>query len=226
MGQGCEVPVSRGSDGGSNFGPIWPWLAGFTPSREAENEASVASFGTPFTRTRWAGVALLPIAAASLRVAKSGETFKTVSFGLIWSHSLSSALWGNTLIRSLLPSREKGPEPLHPHRGQGCEVPVCTGTTGTFVGTAHANNVAIGRATAQWAVIIVARKAQPDIRRQSMDACSIESVSLLSGQIPGTRPWTHDGTESRVTAENPERTRGCEYPLRRPPAVPVTLGIR
>ena len=45
----------RGNDGrGVNPGPIWPCLALFTPGGEAGNEATVASFGPPFTRGRWA----------------------------------------------------------------------------------------------------------------------------------------------------------------------------
>ena len=50
-----EVPTCAGDGGGGvSTGPIWPWLALFTPSREAENEAGVASFGSPLSRTRWA----------------------------------------------------------------------------------------------------------------------------------------------------------------------------
>ena len=44
----------RGGRGGGEHWPYWPCLALFTPSCEAENEAGVASFGTPSTRTRWA----------------------------------------------------------------------------------------------------------------------------------------------------------------------------
>ena len=51
-------PRLAGNDGGLNLGPIWPWLASFTPTVAAGNEANLASFGTPLTRTRWAGVAL------------------------------------------------------------------------------------------------------------------------------------------------------------------------
>ena len=45
-----EVPACAGDGGGGGVstGPIWPCLALFTPSREAENEAGVASFATPF----------------------------------------------------------------------------------------------------------------------------------------------------------------------------------
>ena len=42
--------------GGLIPGPIWPCLARFTPNREAENEAGVASFGAPPTRKRVAAV--------------------------------------------------------------------------------------------------------------------------------------------------------------------------
>ena len=36
-----------GGGGGVSTGPIWPCLALFTPSREAENETGVDSFATP-----------------------------------------------------------------------------------------------------------------------------------------------------------------------------------
>ena len=56
-GQGCEVPVCTGTtEGGLNLGPIWPWLASFTPTGEAGNGAGVASVGTPLTGTHWASV--------------------------------------------------------------------------------------------------------------------------------------------------------------------------
>ena len=69
-----------------NPGPIWPCLALFTPSGEAGNEATVASFGPPLTRTRWATRPWL----ASSRAARRGITFKSVPFGSISFHSLSS----------------------------------------------------------------------------------------------------------------------------------------
>ncbi len=66
-------PRLAGNDGGVNPGPIWPCLASFTPSWEAGNEATLASFGTPLTPTRWAGVALLWPWLASSGVARSGK---------------------------------------------------------------------------------------------------------------------------------------------------------
>ena len=74
-------------EGGVNPGPIWPCLALFTPTVEAGNEATVASFGTPFTRTRWASWPRLWPWLASSGVARSGETFNSVAFGCISLHS-------------------------------------------------------------------------------------------------------------------------------------------
>ena len=82
QGQGCEVPVFTGiphvgltthtTTGdrrrGVNPGPIWPCLALFTPTVEVG------------MRPPWPWL-------ASSGVARSDETFKTVSFGLIPSHS-------------------------------------------------------------------------------------------------------------------------------------------
>ena len=94
-GQGCEVPrlrrerrsLPRERRGEVNLGPIWPWLASFTPSGEAGNEAAVASFGAPLTRTPWATRLRLWPWLASSGVGRSGETFNSVSFRLISSHS-------------------------------------------------------------------------------------------------------------------------------------------
>ena len=80
----------HGNDGrGLNPGPIWPCLASFTPTVEAGNGTTVASSGTPLTRTRWASWPWL----ASLRVARSDETFNSVAFGCI--SLLSCRLRGN-----------------------------------------------------------------------------------------------------------------------------------
>ena len=89
---GPYLRLAKRWDGGRGVNPglIWPCLALFTPSGEAGNEARVASFGPPLTRTRWASVASWWLWLASLRVARSDETFKTLSFSLIWSHFLSS----------------------------------------------------------------------------------------------------------------------------------------
>ena len=98
-GQGCEVPrlrrerrsLSQGSDGwGLIPGPIWPCLASFTPTVEAGNGATVASFGPPLTRRHWASWLWLRPWLASSGVARRGETFKSVAFGCISLHSLSS----------------------------------------------------------------------------------------------------------------------------------------
>ena len=74
-------------------GPDWPCLALVTPTREAENEATAVSFGTPPTRTRWASrpwwwpwLALVTDPGVGLGVARSGETFNSVAFGCISSH--------------------------------------------------------------------------------------------------------------------------------------------
>ena len=83
-GLGCEVPVCTGTTGGVNPGLIWPCLALFTPTVEAENEAGVASFGPPVTRRHWASWPWL----ASSGVARSGETLNSVAFGCIWLHFL------------------------------------------------------------------------------------------------------------------------------------------
>ena len=77
---------SRLRGGRRRGGEHWPDLALFTPSREVENEAGVASFGTPSTRTRWAGWPWLWPWLASSGVARSGETFNSVAFGCISSH--------------------------------------------------------------------------------------------------------------------------------------------
>ena len=84
----------HGNDGrGLNPGPIWPCLASFTPTVEAGNGATVASFGTPPTRTRWASRPWLWPWLASSGVTRSGETFNSVAFGCI--SLLSCRLRGN-----------------------------------------------------------------------------------------------------------------------------------
>ena len=77
----------HGNDGGGLLpGPIWPCLASFTPTVEAGNGATLASFGTPFTRTHCASMRPRWPRLVSSGVARSGETFKTVSFSRISSH--------------------------------------------------------------------------------------------------------------------------------------------
>ena len=77
------LPGGEGICRGVSTGPIWPCLALFTPSHEAENEATVASFGTPFTRRRWASRPWLWPCLASTGVARSAGTFNLVAFGCI-----------------------------------------------------------------------------------------------------------------------------------------------
>ena len=88
---GTEMRGSRlrrgATEGGLIPGPIWPWLASFTPTVEAGNGATLASFGTPVTRRHWASVASLWLCLASSGVARSGETFNSVAFGCISLHS-------------------------------------------------------------------------------------------------------------------------------------------
>ena len=95
----------------SKKGLIWPSLVSFTPNREVENEATVASSGSPFTRTHWAkrghNEATLGLGCSfgdgdkdarfpSARerrgcsgVVRSGETFNSVPFRSISFHFLS-----------------------------------------------------------------------------------------------------------------------------------------
>ena len=84
----------HGNDGrGLNPGPIWPCLASFTPTVEAGNGATVASFGTPLTPTHWASMRPRWSRLAPSGVARSGETFNSVAFGCI--SLLSCRLRGN-----------------------------------------------------------------------------------------------------------------------------------
>ena len=120
-----DLSLRWNDGGGSTPGPIWPCLASFTPSGEAGNGATVASFGTPLTRTRWASWPWL----ASLRVARSGETFNSVAFGCISLLSCRLRGPGFHPHPSLLPSREKGSDRLHGNDGgAGAE----TGTKGRW----------------------------------------------------------------------------------------------
>ena len=111
-------------------GPIWPWLARFTPTGEAGNEATVASFGTPFIRTRWVSMTSLWPWLASLRVARSGETFNSVPFCSISFHSLSSTRGKAARFRTSHERRRR------------------------FVRTTHATNVKAGAAMAQRAFVV------------------------------------------------------------------------
>ena len=80
-------PPARGTAAGVSTGPIWPDLALFTPNGEGENEAGVVSFGSPLTRTRCASMRPRWSRLASPGVGGSDETFNSVSFSLIQSHS-------------------------------------------------------------------------------------------------------------------------------------------
>ena len=128
--RGCEVPAFAGTTGGVNPGPIWPCLASFTPSRAMEMRPVWPRFGPPLTRTRWASRPWLWPWLASSGVPRSGETFNSVSFSLIWSHFLSSAQAGDARFP---PSRERRV---------------------AFVITTYATTVRAGAATAQWAVVV------------------------------------------------------------------------
>ena len=87
----CGCSGARRSGGELILGPIWPWLVRFTPNREAENEAEVASFGPPLTRTHWVRVASRGLIWGSVvalsGVARSGKTFNSRPFPLISYHS-------------------------------------------------------------------------------------------------------------------------------------------
>ena len=72
-------------------------LAPFTPSGEAGIETRVASFGTPLTRRHCTGVASFVATLASSRVTRSGETFKSVSFGLIFHRLRGAGMRGSRL---------------------------------------------------------------------------------------------------------------------------------
>ena len=91
-GAGMRGSRLHGNDGGlGGVSILWlhlALLAPFTPSGEAGNVATVASFGTTLTPTHCASVALDVATVASLGVARSGETFNSVAFGCIWLHSL------------------------------------------------------------------------------------------------------------------------------------------
>ena len=92
-GAGMRGSRLHGNDGGlgDEISILWlnlALLAPFTPSGEAGNEATVASFGTTLTPTHCASVALDVATVASLGVARSGETFNSVAFGCISLHSL------------------------------------------------------------------------------------------------------------------------------------------
>ena len=88
-GEGAWIPAFAGMTGGVNPGPIWPCLAPFTPSGEAGNEATVASFGTPLTRI--AGPAWPCFDCGGLITSgQERQTLNSVAFGCIWLHFLSS----------------------------------------------------------------------------------------------------------------------------------------
>ena len=86
----ARFPPSR-ERGELSPGPIWPCLALFTPTVEAGNGATVAPFGTPFTRTRWAQLALVVASFGLVRSGQERQTFNSVAFDCIRLHSLSPA---------------------------------------------------------------------------------------------------------------------------------------
>ena len=100
--------------------PIWPCLALFTPSGEA---------GMRPVWPRW----------ASSRVARSGETFKTVSFRLISSHFVSFRLISSHFV-----------------------VDAGSGMRGfRLPGDGTCNQCRVGAAMAQWAVVVGLWEQQP-----------------------------------------------------------------
>ena len=108
----------------SNMGLIWLCLASFTPSDEGENEATVASLGTPFTRTHCASMRPRWPRLASSGVARRGETFNSVAFGCIRLHSFP---------RTLILTLSQTPRGMRGSRLRGNDV--CDST--------YVNNVAI-----------------------------------------------------------------------------------
>ena len=97
-GQGCEVPrlrrerrtLSQGSDGwGLIPGPIWPCLASFTPTVEAGNGATVASFGPQLTRTRRPAWPCFDCGGL-ITSGQERQTFNSLPFASISTHCLSS----------------------------------------------------------------------------------------------------------------------------------------
>ena len=117
--------------GGSDLGPIWPWLASFTLSRALE------------LRPEWPRLALRSLVSvepqwprvASSRVATSGETFLSVAFSCIWVHFLpfhpssSPSPKGDLCIATLPPARSTLTRcfaSTSPYKG---EVPAFAGTT-------------------------------------------------------------------------------------------------
>ena len=137
-GQGCEVPrlrrerrtLSQGSDGwGLIPGPIWPCLASFTPTVEAGNGATVASFGPQLTRTRRPAWPCFDCGGL-ITSGQERQTFNSLPFPSISTHCLSSTRERDARF---LPSRE---------RRHG------------FAETTHTTNVRAGGAMAQWAVVV------------------------------------------------------------------------
>ena len=117
------LPGGEGTCRGVSPGPIWPCLASFTPTVEARNEATLASFGTPLTPTHRASMRPRWPRLASSGVRRSGVTFNSVAFSCIWLHSLTST-------RVV---------------GRDCEVPALAGTR---MRTTYVTNVATGGAMA------------------------------------------------------------------------------
>ena len=91
-----------------SFGSIWPRLLLAT---RLEMRPQWIHLGTPLAHRSLVPLCQHEATPASLGVARSGETFKTVAFSCIWLHSFRL-------------------------RGTGCEVPVFTGTTEEWPGAA------------------------------------------------------------------------------------------
>ena len=92
---------------------------------------------------------------ASSRVARSDETFKTVSFSLIQSHS------------SRLP------------RGRDARSPPSRERRYAFVVTTHTTTVRAGAATAQWAFVAGWRSANPSRQRRREDRVRASQRTLV-----------------------------------------------
>ena len=79
--------LRRGAtEGGLIPGPIWPWLASFTPTVEAGNEANQGLVWHSAHSYAVGQPALVVALVGLVGVGRSGETFNSVAFGCISSH--------------------------------------------------------------------------------------------------------------------------------------------
>ncbi len=125
-----------GGSGAANFKFSCIWLHFLSPEPSS----------SPSPRRRrdlpaGVGDARFPSSRERRGVDRSGKTLNSGAFGCIWLHFLS-------------PEPSSPPSPRGGRNLQGCEVPAFAGTTGLFVETTYANNVATGGAAAQWAVVV------------------------------------------------------------------------